>query len=557
MRETMRKLKGLLFGLCVLFAMLLVGRAQVSAATMTMTIERFSTGGGFIMEPTVVEFTPGETYAQLLTRVLNDNGYTYSVTNTQYGFYLQGINNVDVGISNMPACVDAILKDRYIAIIGNSSHPGGLYERSYTSGSGWMYSVNDRFPSVGMDYESPKQGDVARFMFTLYMGADLTGVLRNSSTNEVEKTYYISADKTELIRLMGTINQEHTKYAAMNGFSDAWAEAVAVMVQMDAKANDVRQAISYLQDVISGNVPTVTPKPEPTVIPEPTSVPVIVKPSAITLNQTAIEMAVGDTAQQLTYTIFPSGVQSTIIWSSGNVKVAKVDAKGKVTPVSAGETDIKVTTDNGKTASCHVKVTESLKSSFVSGMPKVTAKAVSATSVTVQWKAYENAEKYLVYRRESGKGFFTKLADVTGLSYTDTTAKANTSYYYTVKAASKKWGSEVYSQYDTNVLVQTPEENATPKKPAKPSLTVKAGRKQAVLTWKKVSLASGYQVYRASSKNGKYSLVTTIKKGSTVSCTNKKLTTGKTYYYKVRAYRTVGGKKVYGAYSSVKAVKIK
>ena len=352
---------------------------------------------------------------------------------------------------------------------------------------------------------------------------------------------------------MGTINQDRAKYAAMNGFSDAWDEAVSVMAQMDAKANDVKQAISYLQDVIFDNVPIVTPEPEPTVIPEPTSVPVPVKPSAITLNRAALEMSVGDTAQQLTYTISPSGAQGTVIWSSGNVKVAKVDAKGKVTPVSAGETDIKVTTDNGKMASCHVKVTESLKSSFVSGIPKVTAKAVSATSVKVQWNAYENAEKYLVYRREAGKGSFTRLTTVTGLSYTDAAVKANTSYYYTVKAASEKWGSEVYSQYDKNVLVQTP----TPKKPAKPSLTVKAGKKQAVLAWKKVSLASGYQVYRASSKNGKYSLVTTIKKGNTVFYTNKKLKTGKTYYYKVRAYRTVSGKKVYGAYSSVKAVKIK
>ena len=80
MREMMRKLKGLVFELCILFAMLLVGRVQASAATMTMTIERFSIGGRFIMEPTVVEFTPGETYAKLLTRVLNDNGYSYRHT---------------------------------------------------------------------------------------------------------------------------------------------------------------------------------------------------------------------------------------------------------------------------------------------------------------------------------------------------------------------------------------------------------------------------------------------------------------------------------------------
>lgn len=64
-------------------------------------------------------------------------------------------------------------------------------------------------------------------------------------------------------------------------------------------------------------------------------------------------------------------------------------------------------------------------------------------------------------------------------------------------------------------------------------------------------------VYRATSKNGKYKAVSTIKKGSTVSYTNKKLTSKKTYYYKVRAYRVVNGKKVYSGYSKVKGVKIK
>ena len=55
----------------------------------------------------------------------------------------------------------------------------------------------------------------------------------------------------------------------------------------------------------------------------------------------------------------------------------------------------------------------------------------------------------------------------------------------------------------------------------------------------------------------KYKAVSTIKKGSTVSYTNKKLTSKKTYYYKVRAYRVVNGKKVYSGYSKVKGVKIK
>ena len=84
-----------------------------------------------------------------------------------------------------------------------------------------------------------------------------------------------------------------------------------------------------------------------------------------------------------------------------------------------------------------------------------------------------------------------------------------------------------------------------------------AGKKQANVKWKKISNAQGYVVYRATSKNGKYKAVSTIKKGSTVSYTNKKLTSKKTYYYKVRAYRVVNGKKVYSGYSKVKGVKIK
>ena len=40
-------------------------------------------------------------------------------------------------------------------------------------------------------------------------------------------------------------------------------------------------------------------------------------------------------------------------------------------------------------------------------------------------------------------------------------------------------------------------------------------------------------------------------------CIQAKLTSGKTYYFRARAYKTVNGKKVYTDYSSVKKIKIK
>jgi fibronectin type 3 domain-containing protein len=75
------------------------------------------------------------------------------------------------------------------------------------------------------------------------------------------------------------------------------------------------------------------------------------------------------------------------------------------------------------------------------------------------------------------------------------------------------------------------------------------------LIWSKVTDADGYIVYRATSKNGKYKETGNLTGGGTVSYTNSRLKTGKTYYYKVKAYRVIGGDMVYSAYSAVRAIK--
>ncbi|MCI8668814.1 MAG: leucine-rich repeat protein [Lachnospiraceae bacterium] len=71
------------------------------------------------------------------------------------------------------------------------------------------------------------------------------------------------------------------------------------------------------------------------------------------------------------------------------------------------------------------------------------------------------------------------------------------------------------------------------------------------MSWAKVAGAAGYEVYRSDSKNGTYKLLKTV---TTNSWTNSGLKAGSKYYYKVRAYKTVNGKKVYGAYSDVKSM---
>ncbi len=84
--------------------------------------------------------------------------------------------------------------------------------------------------------------------------------------------------------------------------------------------------------------------------------------------------------------------------------------------------------------------------------------------------------------------------------------------------------------------------------------TVRAEEKEAKI-WFKDKGAAGYQVYRSMRKNGKY--VCVKKNLKAAKYTDKKLKKGKTYYYKVRAYKKVNGKTITGAYSAIRKVKVK
>ena len=61
--------------------------------------------------------------------------------------------------------------------------------------------------------------------------------------------------------------------------------------------------------------------------------------------------------------------------------------------------------------------------------------------------------------------------------------------------------------------------------------------------------AKGYQIYRAEGK--KWKVIKTIKRGKTVTFVDKKVKKNKVYRYKVRAYGTVKGKKVYSNFGYV------
>ena len=131
-------------------------------------------------------------------------------------------------------------------------------------------------------------------------------------------------------------------------------------------------------------------------------------------------------------------------------------------------------------------------------------------------------------------------------------------YAYTVKSTYTSQGYDVYTcscgaSYTTNYKAV--------KKLGKVNLkSVSSARKKHAIkaSWDKKSGANGYQIYYSRNKNfKKLSAKKIVKGGKKTSYVGKNFTKGRKYYVKVRAYKNVNGRKVYGKWSNVKTVKCK
>ena len=86
------------------------------------------------------------------------------------------------------------------------------------------------------------------------------------------------------------------------------------------------------------------------------------------------------------------------------------------------------------------------------------------------------------------------------------------------------------------------------------SLKLKQKKRTVTASWKKLTGAKGYQICYSTSKKWKGKKQKLVSKNKVVI---KNLKKKKNYYFRVRAYRLEGTKKVYGAWSNTKKIKIK
>ncbi len=233
---------------------------------------------------------------------------------------------------------------------------------------------------------------------------------------------------------------------------------------------------------------------------------------------------------------------------NGKVKTPTVTVKDSSGKVLKKNTDFTVTYPSGRKNVGTYKIKVTFKGKY-SGTKYLTFKInpinISKCKISLSTTRYIYNGKIktpLVTVKNAGG---TKLTKNTHYTVTYATGRKNVGKYkVTIKMKGNYTGTK--NLYFT---INPPKTTVSKLTASKKSIKVYVG--------KKTSQVTGYQIQYATSKNFKSAKTKTITSYKTTSTTLTKLTSKKTYYVRVRTYKTVSGKKYYSSWSTYKSAKAK
>ena len=277
--------------------------------------------------------------------------------------------------------------------------------------------------------------------------------------------------------------------------------------------------------------------------------------TGVTLNKSSLNLGVGG-SEVLSATVLPAdATNKQVTWLSSTPSVATVSQSGVVTGVKEGTTQISViTADGSKTAICSVTVSGQAQTepgTQTGGIiDPATGKTAAATFSGMEIELDYTSTAYNGSDKEPG----VSIQDASGNDLTED-VDYTLDYYNNLtvgKATVIVSGKGKYAGVIAGVKFTIKPKTVTVKSVKKAS-----SRKLNVVWASHKTQTTGFQVRYATTKkfkSGTYKTVTLTSKSATSKALTK-LKAGKTYYVKVRAYKTVDGKKIYSSWSKVKSAK--
>lgn len=174
------------------------------------------------------------------------------------------------------------------------------------------------------------------------------------------------------------------------------------------------------------------------------------------------------------------------------------------------------------------------------------ASNVKYNSLKLKWTKQGYADGYQICDSKSKviKTLKSNSATITGLS-------AGKTYKFKVRAYIRNAnGTKSYGAF-SSVL------NATTKLRTPNVKVVSNAKGQARISWSKVSGASGYEIYYKKSSGAKYKKLKTVNNPNVRVCTVRGMKSGDRAYFRIRAFRKNGSRKVYSALNPLKVITVK
>lgn len=172
---------------------------------------------------------------------------------------------------------------------------------------------------------------------------------------------------------------------------------------------------------------------------------------------------------------------------------------------------------------------------------KVTPVLYGMDDVRISWSRVTGANKYVVYFKTSKMLNYRKLTTTSRTSYDFPNLIDGEKYSFKVVPYRRVNGENIQGKYRINSIY-------TLKKMSKPAVT-KSGS-YVKISWEKVNGADGYEISKSTSRyktNPAYDF-----RASSVCSRKISARKNVTYYYKIRAYKKYGSKKIYSTWSAVK-----